>query len=238
MLGKLSDLIILEFAVFVCAYIQGNFLAKNLPPLDGNWIEWNEYPAERLKSIALWVSVTAVLFYLGRKKKNQFYKAVKYVSVFASSVLFVTLISVGILNDGFTTKPDMSVTEENQFKMSEDENFIILLLDAVDAKAMQIAMEEHPEYRETMEDFTFFSDAMGTYAFTKCSIPYIISGEWFENKEDFEEYSTKAYMNSPLIRTLYDKEYEMNLYEADVILNDNDFYIFDNILPNERGVSS
>lgn len=244
LVGKFSRktyriLIVLEFAAFISAYIQGNFLVKNLPPLDGRWIEWDQYPVERIKSILLWTSVIIITVLLVKMiKKDKFYKLVKCISIFSVLMLTITVISVGLMNDGFGVKPDMSVTENNQLKMSSDSNFIILLLDAVDAKAWEIAAEEHPEYRETLKDFTFFNNAMGTYAFTKCSIPYILTGEWFENEETFEEYSKKAYLNSPLFKSLQQKGYQMNLYEEQVILNDEGFYMFDNVLPNERGVNS
>lgn len=232
-------LVTLEFSAFICAYIQGNFLVNDLPPLDGRPIEWNQYSTERIKSILLWTGIMLITMLLVKVINiNKFQKMVKYVSIFFVLMLTVTGISVGVMNDGFETKPDMSVTENNQFQMSSDTNFVILLLDAVDAKAWETMADQYPEYREIFEDFTFFSNAMGTYSFTQCSIPYILSGEWFENKEDFEEYSKRAYLSSPLFKNLQDKGYQMNLYEEEVVLNDDGFYVFDNILPNEKGVNS
>lgn len=227
------------FSAFISAYIQGNFLVKNLPPLDGREIEWNQYPAEQIKSRILWVSVIIITVVLVKIIAiDKFYKLVKYVSVFSVLMLTITVISVGIMNNGFASKPNMSVTENNQFEMSDDTNFVILLLDAVDAAAWENIAEEHPEYRKVLRNFTYFSNAMGAYSFTQCSIPYILSGEWFENEESFEDYSKKAYQESALFRNLQNHGYQMNLYEEEVVLNDEDFYKFHNILPNEKGVNS
>lgn len=73
----------------------------------------------------------------------------------------------------------------DQFEMSTDTNFIIVLLDAVDEECFWQVWEQHPEYKEEMRDFTFYNNTMSGYAYTDHSLPLIISGEWYENKEPF-----------------------------------------------------
>ena len=57
-------LVTLEFSAFICAYIQGNFLVNDLPPLDGRPIEWNQYSTERIKSILLWTGIMLITMLL------------------------------------------------------------------------------------------------------------------------------------------------------------------------------
>lgn len=40
--------------------------------------------------------------------------------------------------------------------MSEDQNFVILLLDTVDSRTITELLDEHPEYSEVFRDFTYF----------------------------------------------------------------------------------
>lgn len=242
-LGKKENLyhkiIIFYFIAFICSYIQGTFLAGNLPRLDGTAIDWSQFPMERIKTILVWVIVTAlVLALLKFIRMKKMLKVIQYASAFAFAVLFVSLISVGIIEDGFKHKPNMTICTANQFEMSQDTNFIILVLDALDAGGWNEVYEKHPEYREVLEDFTFYEDAMGTYSFTKHSIPFMLSGKWHENEGPFREYSTDAYMNSPLFASLQEKSYKMGLYEQDVILDDEGFYMFDNIFSNKGGAES
>ena len=234
-----NKIIIFYFIAFICSYIQGTFLAGNLPPLDGTAIDWAQFPMERVKTILVWVIVTILaLLLLKYIQMDKFLKVIQYFSAFAFAVLFISLISVGIMEGGFKHKPNMTVCTKKQFEMSQDTNFIILVLDALDAGGWKEALEKHPEYRDVLEDFTFYEDAMGVYPLTKHSIPFILSGKWHENERPFREYSADAYMNSPLFASLQEKSYKMGLYEQDVILDDEGFYMFDNICPNKRGTNS
>lgn len=137
--GKLYRVgLMLYFIVFICLYVEGNFLAAGLPPLDGEMIDWNLYTAERMKSIILLIIVTAVVATaFCRLKQDVFEKLVRVVSICMTLMLGVTLLTLAVSNEGFAKKPSMSVTTGNMFEMSQDENFVILMLDAVDAQAMK-----------------------------------------------------------------------------------------------------
>ena len=45
--------------------------------------------------------------------------------------------------------------------MSEDQNFVILLLDTVDSRTVTELLADHPEYNETFRDFTYFENTVG-----------------------------------------------------------------------------
>ena len=69
------------FIALICTYVQGNFMVKNLPPLDGSTIDWGNYTALRTEGIILWTVVAvitaAMCIFL---KKELFTKAVMYLS--------------------------------------------------------------------------------------------------------------------------------------------------------------
>ena len=50
--------IIFVFVLFICFYIQGNYLVSGLPPLDGTNIEWGSYKTQNLISIIMCSVVT------------------------------------------------------------------------------------------------------------------------------------------------------------------------------------
>ncbi len=119
-------------------------------------------------------------------------------------ILALSIISVCFMTKGYEKKKDVIVTVKDEFEMSKDENVIILLMDSFDASVFDEVMKDNPVYKDVFEDFTYFSDTLGGYPFTTRSIPLILSGEWYENQEPFEDYLNKVYQEAELFQTLED----------------------------------
>lgn len=231
--------IALFFIAYICSYIQGTFLIFNLPPLDGTAIDWNQYRAEQVQSLFLWIAVTAaVLFLIKFVHMEKFYKVVNRVGACISFMLLIALISLCVTNEGYRRKPNLLITNENEYQMSEDTNFIVLLLDALDSRALKVLLDAEPEYKEIFSDFTYYPNTVGGYTFTQHSIPFIFSGDWYENDEPFEEYNKRVYKNSPLFSELERRSYSIGLYETGVPLYDESVTRFDNIRKADGKISS
>ena len=177
---------------FLCTYIQGNFMIGNLPHLDGSTVDWAQYSGLRIGSVALWVAVT-VLVILAVKKLSltKVADAAGTVSGLISLVLLVTLVTLGFTKQGLEHKFSMINTTYGELEMSTDQNLVLLVLDTVDGDIMSQVIEHHPEYKETLSDFTYYNNTMSAYPFTVYSVPYLFSGEWYEDQEDFIEYGSQ-----------------------------------------------
>ena len=202
----------LYFAVFIGLYIQGNLLTAGLPPLDGETIDWSRYADERIKSFIVWVIAAAVVAILFWKLKRQaFETVVKIVSICMTLMLCVTLLTLALTNQGFEKKPSLCITTENMFQMSQDTNFVILLLDAVDGQVVSDMLETNPEYQDIFTDFTFYNNVVAAYPYTKHSIPFVLTGQWFENETEFVDYEMAAYAASPFLASMEEQGYLMGV---------------------------
>ena len=123
--------------LMICSYIQGTFLIFGLPGLDGLAIDWNQYQASRYKSIGLWIIMLIVFIVLIRIfHLRKFLKVAGIVSFCMALMLLVTLFTLSLSSRDSLNKDVLTATTENMFEMSKDTNFIILLLDAVDAPTL------------------------------------------------------------------------------------------------------
>lgn len=119
------------------------------------------------------------------------------VSGLISLVLLVTLVTLGFTKQGLEHKFSMINTTYGELEMSTDQNLVLLVLDTVDGDIMSQVIEQHPEYKETLSDFTYYNNTMSAYPFTVYSVPYLFSGEWYEDQEEFIEYAKRVYREAP-----------------------------------------
>ena len=117
------------------------------------------------------------------------------------------------------TAYDLVFTEKDKYVMSSDRNLIIFSMDAVSADAFERVLDKYPEYREAFTDFRYFDDTLCAYPFTSRSLPFTLTGEWFENREPFQEYQNRSYGTSRLLNRLWDEDYDVGIYLPDYQLS-------------------
>lgn len=208
-----TAVVAIGFAAVLGFYVQGNFLVKNLPGLDGAVIDWGAYPAERLKSVLLWVGVlllAAVLVKLLGAKR--FANVAGLVSLGLSLMLGVTLGTLFLSVDESEKSNVLVSTDKNLFTLSEDKNLVVLVFDAVDGCEFERIVYENDEYMEVFRDFIYYDNAMGGYPYSICSEPLLLTGQWHEAKTDFETYVSEAVQASPFLGYLGDNGYTTGLY--------------------------
>lgn len=211
------------FAVIIAFYVQGNFLVNNLPPLDGTYIDFNAYPAERIKSIAVWGGAALAVFAFCKILGTG--KAVKYagyVSLGVFGMLLITLSTL-LLTLNLHEKNDLVFTEKDKYVMSSEKNFIIFSLDATSSEIFRRVLEDYPEYKEDFKDFTFYDNTLSAYPFTSRSIPFMLTGVWYENKEPFNEYQNRSFGESPLLNRLWDEDYSVGVYAPEYMVSYEQF---------------
>ena len=228
---------IVLFIVFLCTYIQGNFLAGNLPLLDGEVIDWSKYLVDNIISIVLWLFVIIGTILLCKKIKiDNYLKYSGYITLAIFAMLSVSLISVFLTTDVLKYKEKgfiSTTTFKNLDKYSSNSNFIVLLLDAVDSRHFAKSIKDNSEFKDTLKDFTYYPDTMSMHPFTKESIPLILTNEIYKNQEDEIQFITNAMKKSPLFNNLYEKNYEVNVYENELLFYDNDASKIANVV-NEK----
>ena len=81
-----------------------------------------------------------------------------YLSGGLTLMLLITAVSIVFTSGALQEKVHYQYGADEQFVMSEDQNFVILLLDTVDSRTITELLDEHPEYSEVFRDFTYFEN--------------------------------------------------------------------------------
>lgn len=225
-------LVFLGLIIFISLYIQGNFMVKTLPQMDGSAINWVDYAKEIRSSHILWICVLIGIVLLIRTLTPKLMKKlIPFFCAAMSLLMFITCTAACIGNDGLHKKINYTAVLDNELTLGSEQNLVILMLDAMDSKTFREMMEsDHPEWKETFNDFTYFPNTLGVYPYTEYAVPFILTGEWYENNGDFRKFVTDSMDNSPLFASLESRGYDMALYENELIDDSEGHRRFSNVI--------
>lgn len=211
--GKIASIAVSIASVSL--YIQGNFLQASYDKLGGETIDWSMYTAEGISNICGWVGMLAIFAVMLYKLHiDGFIKVFKTVMICIMLVQLTTLTVVSISRHGFMHKDEYVATEQDETVLSSDTNFIVLVLDTYDSRLFDdlLQTDRAAEYKNILEDFTFYRNTLTVYTLTDFSIPQILTGEKYLNQEDYGRYIDRAYAESPFLNRLHDDNYDMDIY--------------------------
>lgn len=205
--------LVLLFAVGIAMYIQGNILRTDFGLLNGEDIPWEEFSTDNTISIIMWLVIIVGVLLFALLKKRLFCSVMPYVSMGICLVLTITLITVGLPSLSQEKKTQGVLTKKGEFELSEKENTVVFLLDAMDIAYTQSYFETHPEALEALDGFTLFSNTVGAYGYTMVAVPHILTGQTYLNEQPYKEYMEEAYSQSPLLDALEKQGYEIFMYD-------------------------
>ena len=203
--------------VLLASYIQGSFFSGNLPPLDGRTIQWEDYADQRWISIALYGILIIAFVLLWKKLETEKFEKLSAVLPFVLVLMMgLSLLVNCVISGGYHRNKVIFHSDSGLLDIADKQpNLVFFLMDAVDGESFQEVMQYHPEYESVFEDFTFFSNVTSGYPYTSRSIPFILSGYWYENDEPYESYCRKAFEESPLFQRLSRQGYRMGMYDPE-----------------------
>jgi len=234
---KLYAISLLLFsAAFLATLIQGIFLIKDIPLLDGSNVDWNSFGKQRLITIIIWVVLFALAVLMFVKLKIKTIETITKSLGIIVLVFLIISISINLLTSPVILKEKYQtcMTGNNTLNMSKDQNMVILLLDSIDGQAFQQIIEEHPEYKEVFADFTSFTNTLSGYPYTTRAVPLLLFGKWYDNSTYYPYFIQDAIDESPLIHRLEEEDYDKSVYFEYIQRANIDYKRFSNFVPVER----
>lgn len=208
--------LIVLFGAFLALYIQGNFLSAHLPALDGSEIDWSAYTSDNIITLIILAVLTAALIFAAVKLGLEgFVKYAAGVSLAVFVMLNVSLVTTAAQNDLFAKKNNFISTSEGFNGASSEKNFFIFMVDSQSATEFTEVISSE-EFAGAFDDFTYYPDTLSTYAYTRDSVPFVLSGHINKNEEDFGKYSERALNDSSLFKELEKRDSDIYLYDSEL----------------------
>ncbi len=208
----------------ICLYIQGNFLQIGYERLGDEAIDWSHNTVDGVYNLIGWAGMLTLFIVLIYKIRiDRFLGCLKMVMSFIVLIQIVTLSYMAIFQHGLVHKNGYVATTENESILSEDYNYITLLLDNYDSRVLDdlLKTDRADEYKEIMQDFTYYRNTLTLFTLTDFSIPQILTGNNYLNQCDYGDFVEMAYSNSHLLDELTKEEYDINIYTNTVLPRDH-----------------
>ena len=194
-------------------------MSYNLPLLNGSPIKWGSYTGQMIISVIAFLIILAINIYLFIKYKEKYKRITINISCVVFVMLLTSLITTMVTNKQiYSPKGKNVLSFDNINNISTDKNFLIFLSDMTDSKTFsKVLKNNNKEY--LLKDFTYYPDTLSMYPFTKESIPYILTGNWYDGEVDFVDYYNKSMNESKFLNKLKEQNYSINLYEDNLLWN-------------------
>lgn len=200
------------FALSLGLYIQGNFLNFGYKSLDGEKTVWRTTIIKGGINICIWILLISIPYCIKKLNKNNNFKAFTTITSFAILLIeIITLLTLGITQEK-EEKFTAGLNNQDIFNLSKKENIIVFMSDTFEATYMNQILEEYPEYKEKLQDFTYFDNCTGVSFFTYSSMPTLLTGVECQVGNNLQENLDYCFDNTIMYDVLRENGYNTEIY--------------------------
>ena len=225
------------FAIGAGLFLQGNFLNPDYGVLDGRGVKWAEYTGYAAINTAIWAALLIAAVVLVFVKRNIMSSVIRYASVAVTAYQALMLVILIISTPMLPVENEFVVGAKGKSTLSSRQNTVIFLVDACDTTYFQRIMDEDPQVVEDWDGFTYYPDFVGSFSKTRMSVPYMLTGKWYENKQTMEDFVAQSFDDVYLWDALADANYSIGVYTHREFLNKDLVGKFDNLMTTRLVVS-
>lgn len=236
-LKKYKILHCLIFGTALGFYVQGNLMSVSYGVLDGRQIDWNSYTYWGLINTLIWLLCIISPFLILKFKKELIHNFINFGSCFIILIQMVTLIILL-----FTTPLEKDnafyLSNEDMLTISDTQNALVFILDTFDAEYFRKIQDTNPEFIKPLEGFTYFNNVAGSYPTTKGAMPFILTGQYYENEQTYTDYINGSNRDNSFYNDLYNKGFDVRIFTDPLFLSQEYSDNIGNVVRNDLKISS
>jgi hypothetical protein len=181
------------FGLALMLWVQGNLLLWDYGLITGQDVDWAGKSLYGIIDLFVWGAVVAAAIAL----PQAVLKLIRPVSRGLVLIQFISLL-VLVFNAPEVHFKGYSEDTSMKYTLGRDRNVIILVIDSFQPDSFSTAIKNFPVIAELLDGFTFYPDATAGYPRTYPSVPFMLTGKYYENDIPFLDYIESAYMGTSI----------------------------------------
>ena len=186
-------------------FCQKNFPVWNYGVLDRTDLEFSKHNFIGLIDLSLWAFALVLTWRISQKIWPHIETALFAIGITIMASFCLTLSTY----ENFT--PIFPITEKDKYAFSKNENILVFMLDAYQNDLLEELLDQHPEFKDSLEGFTLYENNAAVFAKTLPSIPLFLTGKAYNKDEPLLEFFDSDYGNS-VLENLQEEGWDVGLY--------------------------
>jgi hypothetical protein len=197
----------LLFAISFLLWVQGSIFLWDYGPLDGRLIQWKDFSSYGYIDTAFWLGC----LFLALFKSKIVCRFAPKLSIVLILTQLVT-ISIACYGAPKTSFKGYVFDNSEKFIFSKKRNVIILVLDAFQSDLFHEIINEDEKFRNELDGFIYFRNALAGFAKTYASVPFILTGQYYDNSIPVQEFIKRVYLDDSIPKLLKENGFRVDLF--------------------------
>jgi len=214
------DVLILILAgISLACYAQTLFFNGRMRELTGDGVYYaGDMSVQNLLNFFVWLFIAFLPLCIWKaltdsKKHN---KVNWKTGVAAVCVIMLTMQASGLIaavltNPSVSFKYQHYLSYDRAFELSSNENICVFIMDRLDVKFMDEALEVEPEIALWLDGFTYYRNNISEYTHTFPSVTTMLTNVYYEPQDTWSQYWDKAWGGYTPVDELLDNGYTASL---------------------------
>ncbi|MFA7685465.1 MAG: sulfatase-like hydrolase/transferase [Candidatus Gracilibacteria bacterium] len=205
-----EKIVVLFLALGVLVWIQANLVPWDYGVLDGKEIDWEHKKIYGYLDGGMWILGLLICFF----KSKVFYKNARTISV---AFILVQVIFLTITVSNAPAEPSLksyTISEDQKYTFSKDNNVVFVILDTFQTDVFQEIIKDDPSFKDVFDGFTYYRNALSGFPTTYPSVPFVLTGQYYENKIPMQDFIKEVFLGNSLPKVLKDSGYEVDLFAS------------------------
>ena len=201
------------FALTVSAYVQSLLMNGSLGILNGDAYSCSAGSA--VFNLFVWAAIFVICYYILHISRNVWRGLLRYGAIAILVMQIASTVSIALKDAPEANSiKEYSLSEAGMYEYSAEDNVFVFVLDRLDQDYIQNVLARDPDFFESMDGFTAYSNATSVYARTQPALNHVLTGSEKAYTVPSQDFFTQSWTEDgkDLLGGLQKEGYSVELY--------------------------